>query len=266
MTEAEDSDEQWGTTIQSTSYWEQRYQKDATANTTFEWYCDYEQVGPLLEGIIKVGTKVLEIGCGNSEISLGLYNAGYTVIGSDYATEQINHLHTQYATEIASSTTAHSLEFAAVDCRHLSDNYEADTFEAVVDKACLDSMLSGGDAGKVVAMATCTQVDKVLRGGGSFIVVSHAHPETELGRVLMLDCVLSNVDTLKSRWSVDVHSTEEYESGSEEEDQEEEESDSGGIHVYVFSKVTRARTRSVKRKRVRFKIDDEDFRIRRHFH
>jgi len=162
-------------------------------------------------------------------------------------------------TATATAATSPTLTFDHVDCRQLWDKYGAEAFQAVVDKACLDSMLSGGEEGKIIAMETCKQVDRILRDGGHFVVVSHAHPETALGKILMVECVLSNVDTATARWSVDIHSTEEDSSDSEEEEEEV-----GGIHVYVFKKVVRARTRSLKRKRLRF--SDDDFRIERHFH
>jgi SAM-dependent methyltransferase len=266
-----DEDEEWGQKIQSQQYWEDRYQNDSTSNTMFEWYLDYDSLSGLLEGIIpKTQHRVLEIGCGNSELALGLYNAGYNVVASDYAKQQILHLQQQYQQQIQASSTATTtatataatsptLTFDHVDCRQLWDKYGAEAFQAVVDKACLDSMLSGGEEGKIIAMETCKQVDRILRDGGHFVVVSHAHPETALGKILMVECVLSNVDTATARWSVDIHSTEEDSSDSEDEEEEV-----GGIHVYVFKKVVRARTRSLKRKRLRF--SDDDFRIERHFH
>ena len=258
MTEPHQDDEEWGQKIQSQQYWEDRYQKDSTANATFEWYLDYDSLGGLLEGIIpRSQHRVLEIGCGNSELALGLYNAGYNVVASDYAKQQILHLRQQYRQQI--QATSPTLTFDHVDCRNLWDKYGAEAFQAVVDKACLDSMLAGGEEGKMSAMETCKQVDRILRDGGHFVVVSHAHPETALGKILMVECVLSNVDTATARWSVDIHSTEEDSS-----DGEEEEEEVGGIHVYVFKKVVRARTRSLKRKRLRF--SDDDVRIERHFH
>ena len=85
-----EDDETWGKTIQSQEYWDTRYVNEK--NTTFEWYCDYEQIGPLLEGILPKSSSILEIGCGNSELTLGLHQAGYAVIGTDYAAKQIEHL------------------------------------------------------------------------------------------------------------------------------------------------------------------------------
>ena len=151
-----EDDETWGKTIQSQEYWDTRYVNEK--NTTFEWYCDYEQIGPLLEGkrrrsnvaviidrivfvssflfycllynhsfqtnpnrmtncfklflfittlqlqlhcscialgILPKSSSILEIGCGNSELTLGLHHAGYTVIGTDYAAKQIEHFEIQ---------------------------------------------------------------------------------------------------------------------------------------------------------------------------
>jgi SAM-dependent methyltransferase len=255
----DDEDEIWGQRIQSKQYWENRYKNER--GETFEWYCTYEQVGPLLEStfcnknIQKEDCHVLEIGCGNSEITLGLHDAGYNVIGSDYAEEQINFLKQQHP----------HVQFDHVDCRELLHMYGKQRFHSVVDKACLDSMLSGGSNGKKTAMKTCEQVDHVLKDGGSFVVISHADPETELGTVLLSEVVLGNVDTVNYRWDVDVHSVDVDE---DEEVDTEDNDDVGveGIHVYVFHKVKIYETRLQNKRKRDGSTNDGGFRIKRHFH
>jgi len=282
-TDASTDDELWGQQIQKQTYWDDRY---ATEQKPFEWYCDYASIQPLLSQVLgpppssspsppspsssssssssppqkKQTNTILEIGCGNSELTVGLAKDGYDVIGTDYAATQIQSLQNEYPT----------IKFEHVDCRALQSSFGVERFSCVLDKACLDSMLSGGEEGKTTAMMTVEQVDQVLQGNGHFVVISHADPETELGEVLLGEVVIGNVNTTDYRWDVDVHSIEgeEDEENDGEDGEGEGGGDGGGIHVYVFHKVVRARTRScMKRKRESSSDDVEnEFRIKRHWH
>ena len=127
--------------------------------------------------------------------------------------------------------------------------YGADYFDAVVDKACLDSMLSG-DAN--TAKATCRQISRVLKPGGRFVVISHAAPEGDLGDILLREIILDNFDLERFRWDVDIHSSEEL--GDD------------FVHVYVLEKVERPRTR-LELARRRDKVDRlANVTVRRHWH
>lgn len=221
-----EDDAEWGSRIQSASYWNARYAKD---EAPFEWYCSYEQVEGLLTGCLTKGSRVLEIGCGNSELSLGLHKSGYEVVATDYAQGQIDLLNQLYADLVemsASSPSRPSLRFESTDCRELITAFGPESFDAIVDKACLDSMLSGGSD---TAEATCRQISTVLRPNGHFIIISHASPESDLGDLLLRKVILENLDLQNFRWNVDIHSSEEL--GDE------------FVHIYILHKVLRPRTR-----------------------
>jgi SAM-dependent methyltransferase len=258
-------DADWGSTIQNAAYWDARYARDAhhgggedegsgaAATGTFEWYVSYGQIEGLLDACLRPrGGHVLEIGCGNSELALGLHAAGYDVTATDYAAGQIELLNRQHAALVASSAASASLpslRFEAIDCRALEAAYGAAAFDAVVDKACLDSMLSG-DAD--TAKATCRQVSRVLKPGGHFVVISHAAPEGDLGDILLREIILNNVDLERFRWDVNIHSSEEL--GDD------------FVHVYVLQKVERPRTR-LELARRRDKVDRlAGVTVQRHWH
>ena len=120
------------------------------------------------------------------------------------------------------------LSFQSVDVADLSEmegRFGTSSFMAVVDKACLDSMLSGSPG---TAEATCRVVSDMLDDGGTFICISHANPDTELGQFLLQEIMLQNFNTLDYRWNVGVHSSAEADDF---------------VHVYVLQKIRRARTR-----------------------
>jgi hypothetical protein len=56
-------------------YWEKRYQEKAGYH---EWYCNFENLKPLLEEIIVENDSVLEIGCGDSPLLTGLLSSGHS--------------------------------------------------------------------------------------------------------------------------------------------------------------------------------------------
>jgi len=191
---------------------------------------------------------VLEIGCGSSEFAIGLHESGYEVVGCDYAEAQINALNKQHK-----KLLGEGLSFETVDCRQLEQHYSCESFDAVVDKACLDSMLSGG---LDTARATCAEVSAVLKPGGHLVVVSHASPEGELGETLLHGVILDAVNTVDFRWQVAIHSSEEM--GDE------------FVHIYVLRKVARAATRAESERKRQIssgELDSTgDVEIERHWH
>ena len=177
-----EDDAAWGSAIQSAEYWEARYARDAAGSGAgnFEWYVSYEQVEGLLEACLRRGGSVLEIGCGNSELALGLHRAGFDVTATDYAKGQIDLLNAQHADLVGGSPSQSAsprLRFEATDCRELESAYGPESFDAVVDKACLDSMLSGdADTAKLLPAGI-----RRIEARGSLVVISHASPEGDLG-------------------------------------------------------------------------------------
>jgi len=62
------------------SYWEERYK--GNADSIFDWLEDYETLKPIIDELKlnKQKTRVLILGCGNSELSENMYDDGYKLI------------------------------------------------------------------------------------------------------------------------------------------------------------------------------------------
>ena len=79
------------------TYWDNRYKLQE--NTTFEWLEDYESIKPILEDL-KLDKSIIKIlipGCGNSELSISMYNDGYTNIENiDISSVVIENMKSKY--------------------------------------------------------------------------------------------------------------------------------------------------------------------------
>lgn len=58
----------------SKKYWDDFFAK--RSEKTFEWYGEYDELSSVLQKYVRPADKILIIGCGNSNIGSGLYDAG----------------------------------------------------------------------------------------------------------------------------------------------------------------------------------------------
>jgi 2-polyprenyl-3-methyl-5-hydroxy-6-metoxy-1,4-benzoquinol methylase len=63
-------------------YWDERFAQE----DNFEWLVGYKQVASQLSQFLKSSDKILVVGCGNSNFSSDLYDAGYlSIINIDFS-------------------------------------------------------------------------------------------------------------------------------------------------------------------------------------
>ena len=140
-----------------------------------------------------------------------------------------------------------------MDARKLS--FPGQRFDLVVDKGTIDAMLCSS-AGHADALAICSEAVRVLRSGGSFMVVSHLEPSSEDGSAFLSE---SLIPALKSqpprwRWAIEVHKQagDDDDEDEDEDDEEEQEKESPGDGespcVYVVRKHERRSTRAARGK------------------
>ena len=138
------------------------------------------------------------------------------------------------------------IRFQVMDARklRLSDA----SVDCVIDKATVDAILCAKGGGKNV-LRVAREVDRVLRFGGSFVIVSHINPNPDAadcvdsgcvaaeggvgpgvaGLEWLAESVLAAFDWSAAAWTVDVHSVT---------------GQTNTPHVYVLCKRRRAQTRS----------------------
>ena len=120
----------------SQNYWTSRYNKD---KRFFDWYCTFDDLKPLLAKYIAPRSRVVEVGCGTSPLCFQLC-AGFDARVSAYdRSEEAIQLLTDFK-----GTGWPGLELAKAEAATLP--LEDGTADVIIDKGCLDTILTGDDA------------------------------------------------------------------------------------------------------------------------
>eukprot|EP00937_MAST-01D_sp_MAST-1D-sp2_P004428 g4428.t1 len=157
----------------SYDYWEQRYEAERVKHGqkyTYDWYFPWDTMSTLIENFSseEKNERVLIVGCGNSTWPEQMYEAGYhSITCIDWSRGVIGTMQTR-------CRRLEGLVFEQGDARRMLQ-YGDDTFDLVIDKACLDAMLCGLD-GVTNAELYMHEVHRVLRAGGLFFCISFGAP------------------------------------------------------------------------------------------
>eukprot|EP00475_Leptophrys_vorax_P044228 TRINITY_DN8779_c0_g1_i1.p1 TRINITY_DN8779_c0_g1~~TRINITY_DN8779_c0_g1_i1.p1 ORF type:complete len:247 (-),score=45.02 TRINITY_DN8779_c0_g1_i1:676-1416(-) len=160
------------------AYWDHRYEN--ANEVSYDWFFPYknmksgiykalfpelqQEAEPTQEA--KQATRVLIVGCGNSELSVDMFNDGFTnVLSVDYSTVLLEHMRSKYP----------HLQWEFQDVRELSlpDN----SFDLVIDKGTLDSILCGTNSIEN-ASKMLGHLQRVLKPGGVFLEYTYGTPTT----------------------------------------------------------------------------------------
>lgn len=141
-------------------YWDKFFKE---YKDSFEWYGDYDDIKSILLPLIKPEDKLLIIGCGNSTLSVDLYDNGfYNNVNIDISKVAINQMITKYKT----NGIRDKLIFESMDM--LEMKYPDESFNVVIDKGTLDAVSSGDfDIDKMF-----TEISRVLKYFGRYICVT----------------------------------------------------------------------------------------------
>ena len=131
MEKEELSDEQWGKKIQDVEFWKKRYETHREGDENFEWYCGYAQIADLFEDTVgepTFETRILDLGCGSSTLSVEMRNAGYSVVGIDYVKDQIEFLNRKFK----------NMEHLSFVCGDFRDYFESLDAKQRICKSCVN--------------------------------------------------------------------------------------------------------------------------------
>lgn len=180
------------------SYWDKRYKQD---KTPFDWYQNYSSLVPLFHLYLSPPhRRVLVVGCGNSSFSEKMAADGYEdIVNIDISSVVIEEMQKKYSDHP-------QLKYITMDVLKM-DTLETGSFDAVIDKGTLDTILCGNNS-KPNSAKMLEEVGRVLKDKGVYILVTYGAPSYRL-------CYLKN----SCKWKIKLHVIEKTIPGVKEEKQ-----------------------------------------------
>lgn len=117
---------------------------------------------------IKNNLRILNLGCGNSELCEHMYDEGYHLIEN----MDISEVCIDQMAKRSEGKRPH-MGFKVMDCRNLA--YDDETFDMVIDKSTIDALLCGSNAFFNVAIML-KECQRVLKTGGFYVAISYGQP------------------------------------------------------------------------------------------
>ena len=151
-------------------YWIERY--DEQNGTTFDWLEDYESIKPIIDNLhIKKDSRILNVGCGNSEFSEKMYDEGFTHnYNIDICKNVIDFMRER-------NKDKKGLHFDVMDVCEMA--YKNETFDLIIDKSTIDALLCGDHSFMIVAKML-KEISRVLKTGGYYVLISYGKPESRM--------------------------------------------------------------------------------------
>ena len=157
------------------AYWDKRYRDQQ--GKTFDWLENFNSLKPFIQKLnLAFDSKVIVLGCGNSEFSEDLYDDTDLNI-RNIVNIDISHEVIQQMNERKEKSPRENMIFEVEDVMNMK--YPSNTFDLAVDKSTIDALLCGEDSFLNVAKMT-RQVQRVLKVGGIYMVISYGTPNTRL--------------------------------------------------------------------------------------
>ncbi|XP_012230561.1 eEF1A lysine and N-terminal methyltransferase homolog [Linepithema humile] len=145
-------------------YWNTFFKK--RGKKTFDWYGEYPELCEILLKYVKLKDDILIVGCGNSTLSMSLYDVGYKSITNI----DISHIVIKQMCDINNSTRP-ELIYEYMDATQMT--YPDEKFSVILDKGTLDALMPDT---KETTISTIDryfkEVTRVLRNGGRYICIT----------------------------------------------------------------------------------------------
>ncbi|CAL0329418.1 unnamed protein product [Lupinus luteus] len=152
-------------------YWDARYIEDHALS--FDWYQRYSSLRPFIRSFISpLSSRILIVGCGNAAMSEDMVKDGYQdIMNVDISSVAIQMMATKYH-------HIPQLKYMQMDVRDMSF-FSDDSFDAVIDKGTLDSLMCGTDA-PISAAQMLGEVSRLLKPGGTYMLITYGDPTVRM--------------------------------------------------------------------------------------
>ena len=194
------------------SFWEQRYATDELGSS-FEWFAGFEDLEPLLRDYLPLGpgerefdpdaARLVDLGCGNSDLLASLAGAGFQgpLLGVDYSANVVE----QQRKRVAQRWGAERITFVKQDARDL-ESFADGSVGFVVDKSTMDTLMHT-ESGEAAVTAMLGEVARVLRPGGLYLLLTQLDPESEHDLEFLTETLLPGLDCDRHHYAVTAHSS-----------------------------------------------------------
>jgi len=220
----------YGHATYAIKYWDARH--SMSGELPFDWYMDYNKLGPILRRKIMVSktqTQILDLGFGTSEVPARLHGDGWkNVTGIDISAAAVSRA------RIARRHAAlDGIKFLQMDACKLG--FPVESFDLVIDKATFDTIVCSGFA-FTRATDLLSEVYRVLKPAGIYFLISHA------GVAVRLPYLVADPE---KPWKIELLRVEKPPLDGPPFGEEDEEfiadAGSGFYHIYMCTKPTQAR-------------------------
>ncbi|EAT46630.1 AAEL002186-PA [Aedes aegypti] len=148
----------------STEYWNNFFKK--RGKQAFEWYGEYPELCGQLHKCVKPRDEILMVGCGNSKLSLDLYDVGFKQITNIDISQVV----------IRQMQDANKIQRPEMLWYHMDAtamNFSDEKYSVVLDKGTLDALFTDEtEATLQTVRKYFSEVARVLRVGGRYVCIS----------------------------------------------------------------------------------------------
>jgi len=156
------------------AYWDERYQK---TNGVFDWYTDFITLKPLFEHYCGRNSRILNLGCGNSELSESLALGGYTDVSSIDISGKCIDMMVKRCRESKHAEKLKNLKWMQMDASKMT--YKDNAFDFIIEKGTLDALVCNTDTRSTLTKIIA-EAHRVLKVGGTLVVITYGNPDARM--------------------------------------------------------------------------------------
>ena len=131
-------------------------------------------------------SRILNLGCGNSEFCERMYDDGFhNLLNIDICDNVIKFMieRNHHREKMLCTNFLFIFKVDVMDVRDLQ--YDDEHFDVIIDKSTMDALLCGDQSFLNVAIMT-KEVQRVLKTGGVYIVISYGQPENRIAHLVSI--------------------------------------------------------------------------------